>query len=91
MAKKKTGRDFLNRDCLVSKKDKLKKFMTVLKSFKKSLIWAVSEHPSFITLEVMILLRWQLKSGFLHFWMHNFELKQLLNEEELSILLSSIL
>ena len=54
MAKKKNGRDFLTKDCSITKKDKLKKFMMVLKNFKKSYIRAVSEHPSFKTLEVMI-------------------------------------
>ena len=41
VAKKKTGRDFLTKDFSVSKKNKLKKFMTV---FKKNLSFELSQN-----------------------------------------------
>ena len=66
---------------------------TVLKSFKYFFIWGVSKSPCFKTLEVMIERQRlkNLRSGFQHFWLTNFELVMLINEEELSILLGSIL
>ena len=52
---KKTGRCFFIKDCSVTKKDKPLKSMMVSKSFEISFIWALTEHCSFRTLEVMML------------------------------------
>ena len=51
---KKTRRNLLIVDCFKTKNVKSFKSMMVLKSFKKSFIWALSEHSSFKTLVVMI-------------------------------------